>query len=90
MIALIIATLLGTPSSYAQVQPRLRIPFTAPCSAVERLPDGQWRTKTAISFGANEVPADTFIGAGGNVDYVLVNGELINTDIADKCASRPG
>jgi hypothetical protein len=32
----------------------------------------------------------TAIGAGGNVDYVLVNGELINTDIADKCASRPG
>ena len=90
MIALIIATLLGTSGSQAQLQPRPRIPFTAPCSAVERLPDGQWRTKTAIAFGPNEVPADTFIGAGGNVDYVLVNGELINTDIADKCASRPG
>ena len=90
MISLVIATLLGSSATYAQVQPRPWMPFTAPCSAVERLPDGQWRTKTTIAFGPNEVPANTFIGAGGNVDYVLVNGELINTDIADKCASRPG
>lgn len=90
MISLVMATLLASSARHAQVSPRPRIPFTAPCSAVERLPDGQWRTKRAIAFGFDEVPANTFIGAGGNVDYVLVNGELINTDIADKCASRPG